>query len=345
MGRIPAGQPRDRSNPLPIKTTNMSSLYNIRTILFLLLLLILLSDSCNNKSGIIITTSDVSEITQTTAVSGGVIKAAKWGPVTSRGVCWAMTTDPTLADDKTSDGDQAGSFVSKLTGLQPGTDYYLRAYVTSSTDTVYGRNISFLTQAYSTVTDAEGNVYNVVTIGMQAWMAENLRTTMYSDGTSIPVVKEETKWAGLSTPACCWYKNDEEAFKPTYGALYNWYSVNSGKLCPDGWHVPSDEEWTELTSFLGGESTAGGKLKEAGPVYWVEPNFGASNESGFSAFPGGFRYHDGKFFDFGFSSYWWSSKEYSAERAWFRFVYYNDGVAYRFNNAKKNGFSVRCVKD
>ena len=238
MGRIPAGQPRDRSNPLPFKTMNMSSFYNIRTILFLLPLLILLNDSCNNKSGIIITTSDVSEITQTTAVSGGFIKAAKWGPVTARGVCWATTTDPTLADDKTSDGDQTGSFVSKLTGLQPGTDYYLRAYVTSSTDTVYGRNISFLTQAYSTVTDVEGNVYNVVTIGNQAWMAENLRTTMYSDSTSIPLVKDEIKWAILSTPAYCWYKNDEEAFKPTYGALYNWYSVNTGKLCPDGWHVP-----------------------------------------------------------------------------------------------------------
>ena len=323
----------------------MNRLFTIRTFLYLLPVLILINGSCKNKSEVIITTADVSEIKQTTAVSGGVITSGKWGPVTSRGVCWAATTDPAMTDNKTIDGNQTGSFISKLTGLQPGTSYYLRAYATSPTDTIYGRNIEFITQAYTTVSDIEGNVYNVISIGKQVWMAENLRTNKYNDSTSVPLVKDEIQWAGLSSPAFCWYKNDEEAFKPTYGALYNWYAVNSGKLCPHGWHIPSDAEWTELTTFLGGDDISGGKLKETGLTYWVEPNKGATNESGFTAFPGGFRYYDGKFFDFGFSAYWWSSGEFSSTRAWFRFVYYNDANVYRFNNIKKNGFSVRCIKD
>ena len=176
-------------------------------------------------------------------------------------------------------------------------------------------------------------------------MQENLRTEHFNDGTSIPLVSNEKSWSALTTPGFCYYKNDEEAFKPTYGALYNWYTVNSGKLCPAGWHVPDDKEWSQLTALLGGESSAGGKLKEAGSTYWVEPNTGASNESGFSAYPGGFRFRDGKFFDFGFSCYFWASGEYSAARAFFRMLYYEDPSVYRFDNEKKNGFSVRCLKD
>jgi uncharacterized protein (TIGR02145 family) len=291
----------------------------------------------------IITTADVSEIKQTTAVSGGVITSGKWGPVTSRGVCWAATTDPAMTDNKTIDGNQTGSFISKLTGLQPGTSYYLRAYATSPTDTIYGRNIEFITQAYTTVSDIEGNVYNVISIGKQVWMAENLRTNKYNDSTSVLLVKDEIQWAGLSSPAFCWYKNDEEAFKPTYGALYNWYAVNSGKLCPSGWHIPSDAEWTELTTFLGGDGISGVSLRNRQPTGLNQIQELQTNR--FTAFPGGFRYYDGKFFDFGFSAYWWSSGEFSSTRAWFRFVYYNDANVYRFNNIKKNGFSVRCIKD
>jgi uncharacterized protein (TIGR02145 family) len=158
-------------------------------------------------------------------------------------------------------------------------------------------------------------------------------------------VTNEAAWAGLSAPGYCWYKNEEATFKETYGALYNWYSVSTGKLCPAGWHVPSDEEWTVLTDYLGGEGKAGGKLKEKGTAYWVDPNAGATNEYGFTAMPAGFRYYDGKFFDFGFSGYWWSSKEYSESRAFFRLLYYSDTNFFRFDNSKKIGFSVRCLKN
>jgi len=302
--------------------------------------------SCKERSPrVILTTTDVTAITQTSAVSGGYISPGIRATITAKGVCWAQAADPTPADNFTSDGAGDGSYISNLKGLQPGTEYYFRAYAIAGKDTIYGRNIAFTTMDYETITDIDGNVYRNILIGRQTWMAENLRTVHFNDGTSIPLVRNDVSWAGLTTPGFCYYKNDEEAFKPTYGALYNWYAVNTGKLCPAGWHVPDDKEWSQLTDFLGGESIAGGKLKEAGSTYWVEPNSGANNESGFSSYPGGFRFSDGKFFDFGFSSYFWVSGEYSETRAFFRFLYYDDTNVYRFDNEKKNGFSVRCIKD
>ncbi len=305
----------------------------------------ILSNSCKSRAALTVTTASVSGIMQTGAVSGGEVITRKHNTVVAKGVCWALNPDPVLSDSKTNEGPGKGVFTSSVTGLQPGTDYYLRAYATTGSDTVYGTNVSFATENYSTVTDIEGNIYNVITIGKQTWMAENLKTSTYNDGSSIHKVKDEAAWAGSSTPACCWYGNDEEAFRQIYGTLYNWYSVNTGKLCPSGWHVPSDAEWSVLVAFLNGEKIAGGKLKEAGTTYWVEPNYGATNEYGFTALPGGFRYYDGKFFDFGFSGYWWSSSELTASRAFFRFLYYNESIIYRFDNDKKNGFSIRCLKD
>lgn len=137
------------------------------------------------------------------------------------------------------------------------------------------------------VLDTDGNIYHTVVIGNQVWIVENLKTTRYNDGTSIPLVTGNTEWINLTTPGYCWYDNDITN-KETYGALYNWYAVQTNKICPAGWHVPSDSEWTALTDFLGGESTAGGKLKEAGTMHWDSPNTGATDESGLTLLPGGF---------------------------------------------------------
>jgi uncharacterized protein (TIGR02145 family) len=202
-----------------------------------------------------------------------------------------------------------------------------------------------LLQSQGTVKDIDENEYNTVKIGNQTWMVKNLRTTRYNDGTPIPLVTDGAAWAALSTPGYCWYENEATAFKPSYGALYNGYAVGTKKLCPTGWHAPGDEEWSTLINYLGGESIAGGRLKEPGTSYWVSPNTGATNESGFTALPGGLRFHDGLFHDFGFSGYWWSSTEYSATRAFFRYLDYEYGDVFRFDNLKKIGFSVRCVKD
>jgi uncharacterized protein (TIGR02145 family) len=195
------------------------------------------------------------------------------------------------------------------------------------------------------VEDIEGNVYTTIKIGNQTWMAKNLKTTKYNDGTPVPLITNGVAWTALSTPGYCWYDNDASSFKPSYGALYNGYAVSTGKLCPKDWHVPGDEEWNTLINYLGGESIAGGRLKEPGTSYWVGPNTGATNERGFTALPGGLRYHDGIFHDFGFSGYWWSSTEYSETRAFFRYMDYEYGNVFRFDNLKKIGFSVRCVKD
>jgi uncharacterized protein (TIGR02145 family) len=185
--------------------------------------------------------------------------------------------------------------------------------------------------------------YKTVTIGNQVWMAENLKTTRFNDGTSIPLVTDDSLWKNSKTPAYCWYNNDEATYKATYGALYNWYAVNTGKLCPTGWHVPSDVEWTTLTTYLGGATVAGDKLREAGTTHWLSPNTGATNESGFTALPGGLQGSNAGFWNFGWGGYWWSSTEY--EDIIPLSLYSGHSKVFRDKESKSKGFSVRCVRD
>jgi uncharacterized protein (TIGR02145 family) len=199
------------------------------------------------------------------------------------------------------------------------------------------------------VTDCSGNIYKTVNIGNQIWMAENLRTTRFNDCTQINLVEEN--WGSSDDPAYCWYNNDPTSFMEVYGALYNWSAVNTGKLCPIGWHVPTDEEWTTLSSYLGDESLVGGKLKEIGFAHWIDPNVGATNETGFTALPGGFRYpgvKSGYSEEFGYvgqNGLWWSSTEILPTRSWGRDLVYNSSGLYRYSEIQNDGFSVRCLKD
>ena len=213
-----------------------------------------------------------------------------------------------------------------------------------------------------TVKDIDGNVYNTVNIGTQVWMKENLKTTKYNDGTAIPNIKIDSTWASLTTGAYCYYLNTPTN-STTYGNLYNWYVIdnntakkglsNGGKnVCPTGWHVPSDLEWATLTTYLGGDSVTGGKLKETGATHWVDPNWGATNESGFTALPGGFRYYYGAFSRMWDEGAWWSTTEFlwsptekNTTLAFFRVVHYNNDQVSKENGGKNNGFSVRCLKD
>jgi uncharacterized protein (TIGR02145 family) len=313
----------------------------------LIVILILLIHSCKKDKPTppFITTTAASAITQTTATSGGNVTSDGGAAVTARGVCWNTTTGPTIASTtKTSDGTETGAFTSSITGLTASTTYYVRAYATNSIGTAYGAEVSFTT--VSTVTDFEGNVYNTETIGTQTWMAENLKTTKYNDGTAIPNITDNTAWAGLITEAYSDYSNTPSN-SITYGRLYNWYAVtDSRNICPTGWHVPTDAEWTTLTTYLGGESVAGGKLKETGLIHWADPNTGATNETGFTALPGGARSFDGTYSLIGLYDYWWSSTEDSnTPLAWGRCVYYNYTKVGRSYLNKQNGFSVRCIKD
>ena len=211
-----------------------------------------------------------------------------------------------------------------------------------------------------TVTDIDGNTYPTVIIGTQEWMAENLKVTHYPNGDLIPLVTDNTAWANLvdNNPddAMCYYNNNASGESSTYGALYTYAAaigddwtrdntVNQG-VCPDGWHLPTDAEWTTLTDYLGGESVAGGKMKEIGTTHWNSPNTGSDNSSGFSALPSGCRYSsDGSFNDLGRNGYWWSATEYNSVGAYYRNLNYFSVPVYRGNYAKSNGFSVRCVRD
>ncbi|MGD0342134.1 MAG: fibrobacter succinogenes major paralogous domain-containing protein [Bacteroidales bacterium] len=196
-----------------------------------------------------------------------------------------------------------------------------------------------------TLKDIDGNVYKTVKIGTQVWMTGNLKTTRCNDGTAIPIVTDEKAWEALSTPAYCWYNKDAAANKDTYGALYNWFTVNTNKLCPHGWRVPSDADWTVLTTSLGGEDVASVKLRESGSKHWEKPNAGATNSSGFNALPGGYRNNHGAFADVNFFGFWWSATEYVPTAAWCRSMGCASSEVLRTFSMKKNGFSVRCVRD
>ena len=196
----------------------------------------------------------------------------------------------------------------------------------------------------SIVKDPDGNVYSVITIGEQTWLAENLKTTFFNDGIPILQITDTTLWKNTLSPACCLYNNDSVNIDK-YGVLYNWYAVNTKKLCPKGWHIPSDNEWTVLSDNLGGEDIAGGKLKETGTIHWNSPNSDATDESHFTGLPGGFRGPDGYYYDLGDYGNWWSSTTYSDYQAWCRWLSYNDAILGRSYYSKPSGFSVRCIKD
>jgi uncharacterized protein (TIGR02145 family) len=290
-----------------------------------------------------VTTNTVTSITSTTATSGGNVTSDGGAAISARGVCWSTSTNPLATGSHTSNGTGEGVFTSLIIGLTPNTLYYVRAYATNSAGTAYGNQNSFTTSI--TITDIDGNIYNTVQIGTQLWMKENLKTTRYNDNTVIPNVTDDATWGGLSTGAYCWYNNEAPTYKNIYGGLYNWYAVNTGKLCPTSWHVPTDAEWTILTTFLGGESVAGGKLKETGTAHWTSPNTGATNETGFTALPGGYRYYLGAFGSIANFGYWWSTSEYNATYAWFRYFRYDGDNVIILNWQKGTGFSIRCLRD
>ena len=211
----------------------------------------------------------------------------------------------------------------------------------------------------ATVTDIDGNIYHTVTIGTQVWMVEDLKTTKFNDGTLIPLVTDTAVWNNLISAGFCWFQNDAATYKATYGAIYNWHAVNTGKLAPVGWHVPTDTEWKILEMNLGmsqaqADTTGwargtdeGGKMKEAGTLHWLPPNAGATNSSGFTGLPAGERYgSDGGFHGIGDYGAWWTSTEYDGKYAWNRCLSHDiSACAHRGRDLKDFGFSVRCVRD
>ena len=204
----------------------------------------------------------------------------------------------------------------------------------------------------------DGNEYNWVQIGDQVWMAENLaylpRVNRVADGSEDAAGSYYYVYGYSGTNVA---DAKATANYKTYGVLYNWTAAMNGEassttnpsgiqgVCPAGWHLPSDAEWTELTDYLGGESVAGGKLKETGTTHWNSPNTGATNETGFTALPGGYRFSSGTFGGIGNYGYWWSATESAASNAWLRLMRYDYSYVHRSEGIKEAGFSVRCLRD
>jgi uncharacterized protein (TIGR02145 family) len=259
-----------------------------------------------------------------------------------------------IADPDTVSGNKYTTVSSNLTGLKAGTKYYYKVLAGIAADTTFGDEQTFTTTnpgksiisfntglTYGSVTDIDNNVYKTILIGTQTWMAENLRTTRFCDGTDISFTPDATDWAALSIPGYCWYNNDSVA----YGALYNWHAASKSNICPAGWHVSTDGDWTILTSYVGGESIAGDKLKETGTTHWLITSGTITNDAGFTALPGGYRFAEGVFGNIRRYGFWWSSTESSAADAYCRDILSAYGNTYRTSSSKKSGFSVRCVKD
>jgi len=189
---------------------------------------------------------------------------------------------------------------------------------------------------YGTASDYEGS---------QTWMAENLRSIKLNDGTPIPYVSVNNTWSNMTSMAYSYYGNDSTTYKFKSGALYNWYTVDTKKLCPSGWHVPSNADWVSLNTYLGVDTLAGGKLKDNSSAYWYSPNLHATNETGFTALPCGYRFYNGSYNNYGLSGNWWTATEYSTTSAWYRYLIYADGKLGKNFYDKTYGFSVRCIKD
>ena len=295
-----------------------------------------------------VTTRQVTGITNNTAVCGGTVTYDGGGPITEKGICWSTTPDPDYGDSRITAGTVGDTYSCTMTNLLQGTKYYVRAYVKNSGGIAYGEQIIFNTK----LADIEGNLYGTVYISNQVWMSENLKTTRLNDNTIIPDVPDDSTWVHLSTPAYCWLRNDIQ-YKDVYGALYNWFTVETGKLCPSGWHVPSDEEYKVLEQSLGMAADQldlsdwrgtdqGAKMKST--TGWADGENG-TNSSGFSALPGGYRWaKNGAFNGLGMISYCWSS-ELNDLYGWYRRLDGQNSGVFRSGTKKTGGKYIRCIKN
>ena len=344
--------------------------FYLSQLLIIIGICLLLGNSCKKHNDIptkteipILTTDDASIVLQTTAICGGNITYEGSSTVSTRGICWSTSQNPTISNNKTIEGSGKGTFTSNLSNLTPVTTYYARAYATNSFGTNYGNQVVFKTTSTTpdgtigSVTDIDGNVYSTVYIAGMEWMSENLKVTKYNNGTNIPYIADYSTWSNLTSTAFCWYNAspyylDSINYVNTYGFLYNGYFVDdlvnlNKDICPIGWHVPTDAEWTTLTTYLGGSNIAGKKLKEAGVSHWLNNTLLTTNETNFTALPAGYRTWDiGVFCDVGNYGEWWSSTEsiYDSSRVYNIEMKGSLNNVHRDNCRKKDGFSIRCVK-
>lgn len=327
-------------------------------IVFTVSLISAVINSCKKaeEGTLTVITGNVSDITYHSAVS-----SVKWNGADENlaegGICYSKNPEPTFQDSVSQFVLERKETANDLWigQLAPNTTYHLRAYINkftgSSLLTFYGKDIEFNTiefdktikfnpsLIYGSVSDIEGNYYKTIKIGKQVWMAENLRTTHLNDNTQIPKVSFTLTWSDIRTPGYNWCEEDSLSYNTAFGAKYNWFTVNTGRLCPAGWHVPSDDEWETLVSFLGGSEFAASKLKETGTIHWISPNDWATNESGFTALPG---------INSGFFEGWWTTTPINSESfpvVWGYGINYDNSQLNRSDIQSTAGMNVRCMQD
>ena len=315
--------------------------------LFGAILFLLLFSACKkyektNELESAVTTLSASNITYSSATIGGNIESDAGDPVVEKGFCWSSLPNPTVEGVKIVSGKGIGSYTYELTGLSDGVNYYVRTYLINSKGVKYGNQIVFNTLS-KPVKDVDGNSYNTVVIGSQVWMAENLRTSSYKNGSKIFFASEESEWYSSQVGTYCFQCHEPE-YDAIFGKLYNKYIAKSQDVCPTGWHLPSSQEWNQLLDDLGGENVAGGKMKKVATDLWISTSEGATNSSGFSGLPGGHYVSVGSNIgcnssNIAYSGYWWSS----------------NNQIYELNASRDNvnittalptyGYSIRCVRD
>lgn len=258
-----------------------------------------------------------------------------------------LTTEAqNLFDVLTIDNDGGTLQIKNIADPTNDQDAATKAYVDALEERVAAIEAILSGSCLDSITDFDGNKYPVVKIGSQIWMAENLKTTHYANGDEIPDGTGAGNLIGETDPKYWFAYDDDMNNVDTYGRLYTWYAAtDSRSICPDGWHVPSHDEWTILTTYLGGESGAGGKLKETGTVHWRGPNTGATNETGFTGLPGGYRSYNGSFLYIEDRGYWWTTTQAYPTTAYHRRLFFYSDDVFIKHRSKKRGYSVRCVKD
>lgn len=297
-----------------------------------------------------LTTTDAQEITGATVLLGSEITSNGGKPILDAGICFDTFPDPDLNDSvRRFTNPGTGILSIKVIDLLPTTTYYFRAYARNAAGIAFGETKSFTTTVlYSpgdSITDQEGNKYPTIIILGKRWMAENLRTSIYRDGSPITNAKTQTEWSSQVIGAWCNYDNLVINDK-VYGKLYNWYTTTGIKdLCPAGWKVPSDTDWENLIGYLGDVSKAGLKMRTTGTSLWTMPNEGATNSSGFSGVPGGNRGDFGAFSFKGDAAFFWTSTEFNANYSRFRSLNGNLPTVTDGYDRKKIGMSVRCIEE
>lgn len=333
-------------------------------------------ESTKIKTAPIVKTNEVINITETSAIISGSIISDGGDEINTKGLCWSTTENPTLNDNNI----YTDSLISKITELKLNTTYYVRAFARNRIDISYGNSVTFRTIKpfyfnsnidYGNLTDIEGNIYKTITLGNQEWMAENLNVKKYNDNTNIPNIVDDVEWQNLTTGSFCYFNNDT-CMASIFGALYNWYAVNTDKLCPTGWHIPTENEWTTLELFLqkngynfdesidlDNNRETNNKIAKslASSEIWINvpieetnigsPNFNKinNNSTGFSAVPGGGRYFYGESRGYFNTGLWWTATDFDNLNAYYRIIYAGENYMNSLGSNKTAGYSIRCLKD